>query len=136
VSPLAIIATQMQLAVALEIIEREVADVPERYAWAARFVVTDRASTIDAMARRIRDKAELKAALAAIRDPRDRTRAARAAKHAAHLVRVARAAELAALPTRDAIAQRIAEEEGHPYEPPDASTVRRWLRKAREAGIL
>jgi hypothetical protein len=107
---LAILATQMQLAVALEVLRLGPTD--PRYAWACGFLRTSTAN-----------------ALAAIKDPKERTRRATEVRQTHHVARCRRAAKLRAADlTASAIAEQMAVEEGHPHEPFDERAVRRWYK--------
>jgi hypothetical protein len=110
----AIVATQGQLLVALDVIRAGPTD--PRYGWAHRFMATSSPK-----------------ALAAIRDPRDRTRLATATKQAKAAIHRRRAFELITTTdmTRRQIGEIMAAEDGRRETPYDESTVRRWHREYR-----
>ena len=110
----------MQLATALEILQTKNASNDPQYLWAIRFVAINS-----------------RAVLASIRDPRERTRLATETKQAQAASRRRRAVELRQEEdmTAPAIGERIAAEEGHPDDPYDERTVRRWLQPDKSSGL-
>lgn len=95
-SPLAIIATQLQFGAALQILEGDTTGVPDRFVWAARFVAQNRGAQVASLRAIVQElESASSASRRAVLDPQERGRALVAANRAKKASRGARARELA-----------------------------------------